>query len=106
MSSLALILSKTLTIFSLRSDYNKLNYGTGGPTFGGPMDQLMRAIAPNCSQLILQCMVGNTTMNGFECCDKIFDPIPYFTAQGKIREDSYVSTLVKSYSQKLAKKAT
>jgi hypothetical protein len=46
------------------------------------MDQLLRAVAPNCSQLILQCMVGNTTMSGFDCCAKIFDPVPYFTAQG------------------------
>ena len=70
-------------IFHFRSDYNKLTYGTGtNVPNGGPMDQLLRAIAPNCSQLILQCTVGNTTMNGFDCCAKIFDPVPYFTAQG------------------------
>ena len=67
-----------------RSDYNKISYGTStnAPT-GGAMDQLLRAIAPNCTQLILQCTVGNATMSGFDCCTRIFDPNPYFTAQGE-----------------------
>ena len=65
-----------------RSDYNKISYGAGGAIPGGPMEQLLRAIAPNCTQLILSCTIGKQIMNGWECCQKIFDPNPYFTVAG------------------------
>ena len=68
-----------------RSEYNKLSYGTSGTISGGPREQLLRAIAPNCSQLILQCVVGKAVFNGFDCCAKFFDPIPYFTDSGKTK---------------------
>ena len=67
-----------------RSDYNKLSYGTSGAISGGPLEQLLRAVAPNCSQLILQCVIGKAVMNGFDCCAKYFDTNPYFTDSGKI----------------------
>lgn len=52
------------------------------PPYGTAMDNLFRAISPNCTQLILQCTFGNTTMNGWDCCNNLFDPNPYFTAYG------------------------
>jgi hypothetical protein len=67
-----------------RSDYNKISYGTTGAIPGGPREQLLRAIAPNCTQLILQCVVGKQIMTGWECCRSIFDPNPYFTSAGNI----------------------
>ena len=67
-----------------RPEYNKISYGVNGQTIpGGPMEQLLRAISSNCSQLILQCSIGKATFNGYDCCAKYFDPIPYFTDGGK-----------------------
>jgi hypothetical protein len=43
----------------------------------------LRAIAPNCTQFILQCEVGKLTMSGWQCCKELFDPNPYFTKSGK-----------------------
>jgi len=47
------------------------------------MEQLLRAIAPNCSQFILNCKIGKAFFNGFDCCAKYFDPTPIFTDGGK-----------------------
>jgi hypothetical protein len=43
-------------------DYNKISYGTTGAIPGGPEEQLLRAIAPNCTQLILQCIIGKQVL--------------------------------------------
>jgi hypothetical protein len=48
------------------------------------MEQLLRVIAPNCTQLILQCVVGKAVISGWDCCRNYFDPNPYFTASGSI----------------------
>ena len=66
-----------------RPEFNKISYGlTGQSISGGPLEQLLRAVAPNCSQLILQCAIGKAVMNGFDCCSKYFDQNPYFTESG------------------------
>ena len=65
-----------------RSEYNRLSYGASGTIPGGPREQLLRAIAPNCTQLILQCVIGKQIMTGWDCCTKIFNPTPYFTSAG------------------------
>ena len=82
-SRVAQITSDINTVLS-RSEYNKISYGSNGQSIpGGPMEQLLRAIAPNCSQLILSCTIGKAVFNGFDCCAKYFDPTPYFTDGGK-----------------------
>jgi hypothetical protein len=67
-----------------RPEYNRLSYGPTGAIPGGPKEQLLRAIAPNCTQLILQCIVGKQIMTGWECCQRMFDPNPYFTVAGEV----------------------
>ncbi len=62
------------TILS-KPEFNKISYGTSGAISGGPMEQLLRAIAPNCTQFIMQCSVGKATMNGWDCCKNYFDPV-------------------------------
>jgi len=80
---IAQITSDINTVLS-RSDFNKIYYGSNGqPIPGGPMEQLLRAIAPNCSQFILNCKIGKAFFNGFDCCAKYFDPTPIFTDGGK-----------------------
>ena len=69
-----------------RADYNKISFGPTGALPGGAREQLLRAIAPNCTQLILQCIVGKQIMTGWECCAKMFDPTPYFTVAGRWRK--------------------
>jgi len=69
------------TILS-RSAYSQISYGTTGATAGGAKEQLLRAIAPNCTQLILQCTFGKQIMSGWDCCSRVFDPNPYFTQAG------------------------
>jgi len=80
------------TLVKLTPEYNKIAYGSNGQSIpGGPMEQLLRAIAPNCSQLILQCNIGKAIFSGYDCCAKYFDPIPYFTDGGKtFTENSYL----------------
>ena len=44
----------------------------------------MEAVAPTCSEFILECEIANTVMNGTECCSSLFDPTPTFSQYGKI----------------------
>ena len=69
-------------IFS-RPDYSRIRYSGNSMVSGGPVEMLLRAIAPNCTQLILKCVVGKLTMTGWQCCKEMFDPNPYFTKSGK-----------------------
>jgi len=54
-----------------------------GAISGGPREQLLRAIAPNCTQLILQCIIGKAVLTGWDCCANYFDQTPYFTSSGQ-----------------------
>ena len=73
-----------------RSTYSQAAYSTSGVIPGGAKEQLLRALAPNCTQLILQCAVGKRVLTGVDCCSQIFDPNPYFTQAGNL---SLVSSL-------------
>ena len=65
-----------------RPDFNKISYGSSGALSGGPMEQLLRAVAPNCTQLIMQCSIGKAVMSGWDCCRNYFDQNPYYTESG------------------------
>ena len=80
------------TILS-RPTYSQISYGTTGVAAGGAKEQLLRSIAPNCTQMILQCAIGKQIMSGFECCSRVFDPNPYFTQAGKLYFRSLLNRL-------------
>ena len=50
--------------------------------YSNNLNKLLEAIAPNCTQFILECQVGPTSFTGEQCCGKIFDPNPIFTRYG------------------------
>ena len=78
-SQLAIAINSILA----RPVYSQSNFGSTGVVAGGAVEQLLRAIAPNCTQLILQCSLGKLVLNGWDCCTRVFDPNPYFTQAGK-----------------------
>ena len=51
--------------------------------FNGSVQKLLEAVAPTCSEFILECEIANTVMNGTECCASLFDPTPTFSQYGK-----------------------
>lgn len=71
------------TILS-KPEFNRISYGTSGALSGGPIEQLLRAAATNCTQLILHCDIGKASYTGWDCCRLYFDPNPYFTQSGKL----------------------
>ena len=75
-------LGSDITTVLQRPIYNPVNYGSGGVVPGGAKEQLLRSLAPNCTQLIVQCAVGRQVFSGLDCCNRIFDPNPYFTQAG------------------------
>ena len=52
------------------------------PEFNGNYEKLLKAIAPNCTQFILECRVENKVYTGKECCGTIIDSNPIFTRFG------------------------
>jgi hypothetical protein len=50
-------LGSDITTVLQRAIYNPVNYGSGAVP-GGAKELLLRSLAPNCTQLILQCAVG------------------------------------------------
>ena len=50
--------------------------------YSGSYDKLLSAIAPNCTQFILECTVGTTIYSGKECCGTVFDAKPILTRYG------------------------
>jgi hypothetical protein len=71
-----------ITSILARPAYAQASYGSTAVVSGGAREQLLRAIAPNCTQLILQCTLGKQVLSGWDCCSRVFDPTPYFTPAG------------------------
>ena len=50
--------------------------------YGTDINKLVNAIAPNCTEFILECSVGTTIFTGKECCGTVFSATPVFTRYG------------------------
>ncbi len=50
--------------------------------FGQDLDKLLKAMAPNCTEFILECKLGSIIKNGKQCCTQIFDPAPFLSRYG------------------------
>ena len=50
--------------------------------YGTDVNKLVNAIAPNCTEFILECSVGTTIFTGKECCGTVFSATPVFTRYG------------------------
>ena len=52
--------------------------------YNSSLDALVKSVAPNCTQFILECQIGSSTkLTGEECCQTIFNPKPFLTEYGK-----------------------
>ena len=52
------------------------------PEFQNNYEMLLKTIAPNCTEFILECQVGNKVYSGKECCGTIIDEKPMLTRFG------------------------
>ena len=52
------------------------------PEFQNDYEKLLKAIAPNCTEFILECQVGNKIYTGKECCGTIINETPMLTRFG------------------------
>lgn len=61
---------------------NEIDIILDTPNYNGNLNKLIMDMAPNCTQFILECQLGNVVYNGASCCSQIFNPSPIITQHG------------------------
>eukprot|EP00095_Tigriopus_kingsejongensis_P007532 maker-scaffold1035_size68272-snap-gene-0.12 protein:Tk07532 transcript:maker-scaffold1035_size68272-snap-gene-0.12-mRNA-1 annotation:"hypothetical protein DAPPUDRAFT_310184" len=61
---------------------NRLDVTLTNSKYNGSYEKLIQAVAPKCSEFILECQFGLDALTGLECCQTYFDPTPIINQYG------------------------
>ena len=64
--------------------FNNLDTAVNANLYNGSHLRLIKAVSPNCSDLILECQLGNRVLDGPQCCSQMFDPEPVYNQYGTL----------------------